>query len=78
MDLYILVGFPTPYRWWRRRATIPLPPACKAGALPIELLPHTGRAIKTRPGTFSTLVDRQVRCGLTSIISATLGLVQWP
>ena len=29
---------------WRRRDSNPLPPACKAGALPIELLPQFTRA----------------------------------
>ena len=27
-------------RWWRIRGSNPWPPACKAGALPAELIPH--------------------------------------
>ena len=30
-------------QWWRRWESNPQPPACKAGALPIELRPHKGR-----------------------------------
>ena len=29
-------------QWWRRWESNPQPPACKAGALPIELRPRTG------------------------------------
>ena len=28
------------YKWWRIRGSNPWPPACKAGALPAELIPH--------------------------------------
>ena len=30
-------------KWWKQRDSNPRPPACKAGALPIELYPHDGR-----------------------------------
>ena len=28
---------------WRIRVLIPVPPACKAGALPLELIPHNSK-----------------------------------
>lgn len=37
--------------WWRIRATIPLPPACKAGALPIELIPRNSTFTRFRTYT---------------------------
>ena len=32
--------------WWTRRDSNALPPACKAGALPAELLAHISLVIK--------------------------------
>ena len=34
---------------WRRRGSNPQPPACKAGALPIELRPRTHSIFDSRP-----------------------------
>ena len=40
--------------WWRIRGSNPWPPACKAGALPAELIPH-----KTHSARFSSSLERR-------------------
>ncbi len=42
-DLHVKVGG-MEQKGWRLRASIPLPPACEAGALPFELSPQYGQA----------------------------------
>ena len=39
-----------PKEVWRRRVSIPVPPACEAGALPFELRPHPDEMAKCRFG----------------------------
>src|SRR2546430_4909478 len=53
-----LFPYTTLFRSWRRGDSNPRPPACKAGALPVELLPRTASArcartwIRTRDLSF--------------------------
>ena len=39
-------NYRTKVRWWRIRESNPWPPACKAGALPAELIPHTWKNLR--------------------------------
>jgi hypothetical protein len=50
---------PRPGCWWSWTGSNRRPPACKAGALPIELQPRPGcfvLPLDTRPGTLGTLI----------------------
>jgi hypothetical protein len=38
-------------KWWRSRVSIPVPPACKAGALPLELHPQLVLHVWTQSNT---------------------------
>ena len=41
---------PPPTKNWRIRVSIPVPPACKAGDLPIDLIPQIGHRLQPDSG----------------------------
>ena len=54
---------------WRSRVSIPVPPACKAGALPFELHPQLqNSSAETKPISQSTTPRERSNAGLAQLV----------
>lgn len=64
---HVLTDAARPSReWWSRRDSNPRPPRCERGALPAELLPHSGVACPIAVGRFRRRVSYPRRHGPAS------------